>query len=180
MRRAPTRRWKQARDELRKAIERRGYDRKRGVFVQAFDRPELDAALLLLPTVEFVAWDDERMVRTADEVRGRLDLDGLLRRHDADDGMPEEGAFLACSFWVVEALARAGRADEAAERMRDLMELGGPTGLYSEEAAEDGTLLGNLPQALTHLSLVNAANAIADAGGGRRRRGRSRSSAQAD
>jgi GH15 family glucan-1,4-alpha-glucosidase len=79
-------------------------------------------------------------------------------------GMREqEGSFLACAFWVVEALARAGRTDEAAERMRDLMELGGSTGLYSEEAAEDGTLLGNLPQALTHLSLVDAAVALAEA-----------------
>ncbi|MGH2885828.1 MAG: glycoside hydrolase family 15 protein, partial [Solirubrobacteraceae bacterium] len=64
MRRAPTRKWKQARDELRETIERRGYDRERGVYVQAFDRPEMDAALLLLPTVEYVAWDDERMLRT--------------------------------------------------------------------------------------------------------------------
>ena len=110
MRRAPTRRWKHARDELRQTIERRGYDRKRGVFVQAFDGRELDAALLLLPTVEFVEWRDERMLRTVAAVREDLDAgDGLLYRYRREDGVDgREGAFMCCSFWLVECLARAG------------------------------------------------------------------------
>ena len=110
MRRAPTRRWKQARDELRETIEEHGYDRKRGVFVQAFGRTGMDAALLLLPTVEFVAWDDERMLRTISAIREELDAgEGLLYRYRRDDGLEgEEGAFLCCSFWLAECLARAG------------------------------------------------------------------------
>ena len=165
MRRAPTRRWKRARDEVRETIERRGYDRKRGVFVQAFDRPELDAALLLLPTVEFVAWDDERMVRTVAAIREQLAAgDGLLYRYDRDDGLEgREGAFLCCSFWLAECLARGGDPlegrvvfDRASATANDL-------GLFSEELDPGtGRLLGNFPQALTHLAHISAAMALAE------------------
>jgi GH15 family glucan-1,4-alpha-glucosidase len=115
MRRAPTRRWRQARDECREAIEKRGYDAERGIFVQSFGRDDLDAAALLLPTVEFVDWDDERMIRTADAIREELDAgDGLIYRYTRDDGMTgQEGAFVACSFWLAECLARQGRIEEA-------------------------------------------------------------------
>ena len=112
--------------------------------------------------MEFCHATDPRYLSTLDAIREELAENALVWRYS---GMREqEGSFLACAFWVVEALAAAGRAEEAAERMRDLMELGGPTGLYSEEAAADGTLLGNLPQALTHLSLILAARALAAAG----------------
>jgi len=163
MRRAPTRRWKQARDELREAIEQRGYDRKRGVYVQAFDRTEMDAALLLLPTVEYGEWDDERMVRTVAAVREELDAgDGLLYRYRRDDGLEgQEGAFLCCSFWLAECLAEAGDLgearkvfDQAAGRANDL-------GLFSEEIdPKTGELLGNFPQGLTHLAHIDAAVAL--------------------
>src|SRR5207248_17273 len=115
MRRAPTRRWNRARDELRRAIERRGYDRRRGVYVQAFDRKAMDAALLLLPRSEFVAWDDQRMVRTLAAVREQLDAGrGLLYRYRRRDGLEgREGAFLCCSFWLAECLARSGDPGEA-------------------------------------------------------------------
>jgi GH15 family glucan-1,4-alpha-glucosidase len=166
MRRAPTRRWARTRDELRKAIERRGYDRKRGVFVQAFDRPELDAALLLLPTVEFVAWDDERMVRTVAAIREELDAgDGLLYRYTRDDGLAgKEGAFLCCSFWLVECLAWSGDLDEARTVFDRTMAKANDLGLFSEELdPRSGELLGNFPQGLTHLAHIDAAVALAEA-----------------
>ncbi|MBV9715380.1 MAG: glycoside hydrolase family 15 protein, partial [Solirubrobacterales bacterium] len=165
MRRAPTRRWKRARDDARAAIEKRGYDAKRGVFVQAFDRPELDAALLLLPTVEFVAWDDERMVRTVDAVQEELEAgDGLLYRYTRDDGLPgREGAFLCCSFWLVECLARIDRLSEARAVFDQSTARANELGLFSEEIdPKSGELLGNFPQALTHLAHIDAAVALAE------------------
>jgi GH15 family glucan-1,4-alpha-glucosidase len=166
MRTAPVRRWKRARDEIRGAVERRGYDHKRGVFVQAFDRPELDAALLLLPTVEFVAWDDERMLRTIAAIREELDAgDGLLYRYRRDDGLPgQEGAFLCCSFWLTECLARAGKLDDARDVFDRNMAKANDLGLFSEEAdPRSGELLGNYPQGLTHLAHIDAATALAEA-----------------
>ena len=166
MRRAPTRRWKQARDELRDAIDRRGYDSKRGVYVQAFDRKELDAALLLLPTVEYVAWDDERMLRTVAAVREELDAgDGLLYRYRRDDGLEgDEGAFLCCSFWLAECLARAGELGEARAVFDRAVARANDVGLFSEEIAPgSGELLGNYPQGLTHLAHIDAAVALGEA-----------------
>jgi GH15 family glucan-1,4-alpha-glucosidase len=160
MRRAPTGRWKRARDELRETIEKRGYEKKRGIFVQAFGRHELDAALLLLPTVEFVAWDDERMVRTVAAIREELDAgDGLLYRYPRDDGLPgREGAFLCCSFWLVECLARTGELHEAREVFDQAMATANDLGLFSEEIdPKTGELLGNFPQGLTHLAHIDAA-----------------------
>jgi GH15 family glucan-1,4-alpha-glucosidase len=165
MRRAPTRRWKRARDELRKAIEKRGYDRKRGVFVQAFDRAELDSALLLLPTVEFVAWDDERMLRTVAAVQEELGAGGgLLFRYRRDDGLPgREGAFLCCSFWLVECLARTDQLSEARSVFDQTIARANDLGLFSEEVdPESGELLGNFPQGLTHLAHIDAAVALAE------------------
>jgi GH15 family glucan-1,4-alpha-glucosidase len=167
MRRAPTRRWKRARDELRKTIERRGYDRKRGCFVQAFDRSELDAALLLLPTVEFVDWEDERMLRTIAAVREELDAGGgLLYRYRRDDGLPgREGAFLCCSFWLVECLARTGELEDGRTLFDQTMGRANDLGLFSEEIdPRTGLLLGNFPQALTHLAHIDAAVALAEVG----------------
>ncbi len=134
------------------------------MFVQAFDRKALDAALLLLPTVEFVAWDDERMLRTVDAIREELDAgDGLLYRYRRDDGLQgQEGAFLCCSFWLVECLARDGRARRGALGVRSHA---GPQandlGLFSEEIdPRSGELLGNFPQGLTHLAHIDAAVAL--------------------
>jgi GH15 family glucan-1,4-alpha-glucosidase len=166
MRRAPTRRWKQARDKLRKEIERRGYDRKRGVYVQAFDRTELDAALLLLPTVEFVDWRDERMVRTVAAVREELDAGGgLLYRYRRRDGLPgREGAFLCCSFWLAECLAEQGELNEARSVFDKASAAANDLGLFSEEVdPKTGELLGNFPQGLTHLAHISAAVALAQA-----------------
>ncbi len=163
MRRAPTRRWKQIRDELRKTIERRGYNRKRGVFVQTFDRTGMDAALLLLPRTEFIAWDDERMKRTIAAVREKLDAGrGLLYRYRRKDGLPgREGAFLCCSFWLAECLARSGEVTEARAVFDTAIATANDVGLLAEEVdPQSGELLGNFPQALTHLSHIDAAIAL--------------------
>ncbi len=161
-RKAPTRRWKKARKEIREAIEARGYDSDRGVFVQCFDEPRLDGALLLLPVVGFVEFDDERMMRTADAVREELDANGFLYRYRQNDDLKgREGAFLACSFWLAECYARQGRGQEAREVFDRATGASNTLGLFSEQIDPDsGELLGNYPQALTHLSHIAAAIAL--------------------
>jgi GH15 family glucan-1,4-alpha-glucosidase len=164
LRKAPERRWERARDEMRDAIESEGYDAQRGVFVQAFDERDLDAALLRLPTVEFVDWKDERMVRTADAIREELSEDGLLRRYTGDDGLEgEEGAFLACAFWLAEVYARQERAEEARQVFDAAVATANGLGLFSEEYdAQRREMLGNFPQALTHLSHIEAVIALSE------------------
>ena len=164
-RRAPRRRWERAGKEIRAAIEERGYDAERGVFVQAFGHDDLDAAVLRLPGFEFLPYGDERMVRTVDVLRTELDFGGLLRRYSADDGLNvEEGAFLACTFWLTEVLSGQGRLEEAREAFERASATANDVGLFSEEYdPEAGDMLGNFPQALTHLSHLEAALALAEA-----------------
>ncbi len=166
-RKAPVRRWRKAREEIQAAIESRGYDRDRGVFVQCFDERALDGALLLLPLMGFIAYDDERMIRTADAVREELSEGGFLRRYRRRDGLPgKEGAFVPCSFWLAACYARQGRAEEAREAFDSAMTAANPTGLFSEQIDPDaGELLGNYPQALSHLSHIAAAVALRDGPG---------------
>ncbi|MDP8926456.1 MAG: glycoside hydrolase family 15 protein [Actinomycetota bacterium] len=160
LRKAPERRWKKARDEIREAIEGEGYDEERGVFIQAFGNKELDAALLLLPKVEFVDYKDERMIRTTDAIREDLDDDGLLKRFRSD---VEEGAFLACSFWLSECLARQGRVEDAQEVFDRTLSASNDLGLFSEEYdTQAGEALGNFPQGLSHLSHIAAAIALGE------------------
>ncbi|ABG05669.1 glycoside hydrolase 15-related [Rubrobacter xylanophilus DSM 9941] len=160
MRRAPERRWAKARQQIREAVESEGYDAERGVFTRSFESRELDAALLLLPRVGFVEHADERMVRTVQAVREELEQDGLLLRYRRKEG-EEEGAFLACSFWLVECLAHQGRLEEARELFDRALVAGNDLGLFSEEYdPASGEALGNFPQALTHLSHIEAAIAI--------------------
>jgi GH15 family glucan-1,4-alpha-glucosidase len=162
MRKAPEGRWKQTREEIREAVESEGYDEGRGIFVQAFGAQELDAALLLLPRVGFVGYDDERMIRTTDAIREDLDDDGLLKRYKTD-GKEKEGAFLACSFWLVECLAKQGRVDDARAVFERTLVTGNDLGLFSEEYdTSEGEMLGNFPQGLTHLSHISAAVALAE------------------
>lgn len=160
----PTARWEAARDEIRSAIEAEGYDEDRGVFVRTFGSTDLDASLLLLPEMGFVEWDDERMVRTVDAIRKDLDADGLVYRFRWDEPGDHEGAFLPCSFWLVECLARQGRIEEAEEAFRRAMETANDLGLLAEEYDPDqDEMLGNFPQALTHLTQISAALALAEA-----------------
>jgi len=163
-REAPAR-WAAERERIRAAIESDGYDPARNTFVQAFGEHRLDAALLLLPTIGFVAWDDERMVGTADAVRKELEEDGLLRRYRVGRAEEREGAFLACSFWLAECLARQGRADDARQVFERAASCGNDLDLFSEEAdPRTGELLGNFPQGLTHLAHISAALALSGEG----------------
>ena len=162
-RKAPVEKWEKAREAVRRAVESKGYDADRGIFIQAFEHPVMDAALLLLPMVGFVAYDDKRMIRTTDAVREELCENGLLRRYsEGDDGLEgREGAFLACSFWLTECLARQGRLDEAHQTFQRAFAVGNDLGLFAEEydsVADE--MLGNFPQGLTHLSLITAAVAL--------------------
>lgn len=164
-RRAPIDDWKKVRDEIRKGVEDKGYDRSRGVFIQAFDHPVMDASLLLLPAVGFLPYDDERMIRTTDTIRTQLNEDGLIRRYPRDeDGLPgDEGAFLACSFWLAECLARQSRRREAQEVFQRALATANDLLLFSEQFdPRTQEMLGNFPQALTHLSLIAAAVAMTD------------------
>jgi GH15 family glucan-1,4-alpha-glucosidase len=161
---APVARWTATRAAIRAAVERRGYDLGRGVFTQAFGRPELDAALLLLPSTGFVAWDDPRMLRTVDALRRELEVEGLLLRYRTPDGLEgAEGVFVACTFWLAECLARQGRTAEARDAFGRASATANDLGLFAEEFdTATGTLLGNFPQALTHLSHITAAVALAE------------------
>jgi GH15 family glucan-1,4-alpha-glucosidase len=161
---APIERWTKVRDEIRHAIETRGYDAKRGVFVQSFDSSYLDAALLLLPRVGFVAYDDPRMVRTADAICKDLEFDGLLLRYDSPDGLPDrEGMFLPCTFWLAACLARQGRCEKAWKYYERGARCANDVGLFSEEYDVDSQqMLGNFPQALTHVSQIMARLALGE------------------
>jgi GH15 family glucan-1,4-alpha-glucosidase len=159
---APRERWAGQRDAVRAAIDQHGVD-ERGVFVQAFGSRDLDSAALLLPLAGYCAWDDERMVATADAIAAGLDDGGLLRRYDAHDDQPgREHPFVACTFWLVEVLARQGRRTEARAWFDRALAVRTPLGLFSEEAEpRTGRSWGNFPQALTHLSHIAAAQALA-------------------
>jgi GH15 family glucan-1,4-alpha-glucosidase len=123
---------------------------------------ELDASLLLGSLLQYCAPDSPRMLGTIDAIRRELGSGPFLERYSGEDGLPgKEGAFLACSFWLVEALARAGRLDEAAETMEELLGHANDVGLYAEELdPSTGEFLGNFPQGLSHLGLVSAAAAF--------------------
>jgi GH15 family glucan-1,4-alpha-glucosidase len=163
----PQRRWRSVRRQIRDAILERGYDGRKGTFVRAFDRKSVDGSLLLLPSLGFVEYDDERMVRTVDAVRRELQVGGLFVRYRARDGLPgTEGAFLVVSFWLAECLARQGRRGEAREAFDAACATANDVGLFAEEYdAQTKTMLGNFPQGLTHLSHIAAACAISQAAG---------------
>jgi GH15 family glucan-1,4-alpha-glucosidase len=162
LRQAPLDRWEKVGAEIREAVESEGYDHDRGIFVQAFGSQELDSALLLLPAFDFVAYDDERMVRTTDAVRQELSQDGLLRRYRSDDRLAgAEGVFVACTFWLVECLTRQGRITEAEEAFGRAASTANELGLFAEEFDTNSrTLLGNFPQGLSHLSHIAAASTL--------------------
>ena len=152
---------------MRREIERRGVDPERGCFVQSFESRELDASLLLLPIVGFVDASDPRMRATVVNLERDLGVDGLLlRRYRAglDDGLSgEEAYFLMASFWLVEVLAMQGRVEEAEARFKRLLDLGNDVNLFAEEYRPGIGLLGNFPQAFTHVAIIGAAQQLADA-----------------
>jgi GH15 family glucan-1,4-alpha-glucosidase len=155
-------RWAVERDAVRAAILERGVDPSTGAFRRAFDGDDVDAALLLIGSTGFLPPADPRIVRTIDVVRGRLGRGDLLRRYVGDDGLEgDEGAFLACSFWLARALADAGRRAEAEEVFDAACARSNDVGLLPEEIdATSGAFLGNVPQALSHIALLHAAAAM--------------------
>jgi GH15 family glucan-1,4-alpha-glucosidase len=163
--------WLKVRDEIYEEVMAKGWNQSRGAFVQAYGSDALDASNLLMPLVFFMAPNDPRMLSTIDAIRkpltaGGLAADGLVYRYlstDAPDGLrSEEGTFNICSFWLVEALTRAGRTDPA--RLEDarllfeqMLGYANHLGLYAEQTGKSGEALGNFPQAFTHLGLISAA-----------------------
>jgi GH15 family glucan-1,4-alpha-glucosidase len=166
----PVERWRAVRQEVFDDVCSKGYDAQRNTFVQAYGSRQLDAALLLLPQVRFLPWHDPRIAGTVDAVQRELSEDGFLLRYrpgagSSDDGLPGgEGAFLACTFWLADALHGIGRRREAVEMFERLLGLANDVGLLSEEYDPvTGRQLGNTPQAFSHLALVNAARHLSGA-----------------
>jgi GH15 family glucan-1,4-alpha-glucosidase len=161
----PIERWRQTRDTIKADVLANGYNAEVGAFVQFYGSDRLDASLLLIPLVGFLPAKDERMVGTVEAIQRDLMRDGFVERYRADagnvdiDGLPPgEGVFLPCSFWLVAVLARLGRLDEALELFERLLALRNDLGLFAEEYdTERKRLLGNFPQAFTHLTLVETA-----------------------
>ena len=165
----PVRRWERLRAEIRRDILQNGYDKKRNTFVQSYGSSELDAALLLIPRVGFLPGDDPKVIGTIDAIRNGLSDDGFVLRYrpeSTDDGLPgKEGVFLACSFWMVDALIGAGRREEAEELFGRLLALRNDVGLLSEEWDVHGSRqLGNMPQAFSHFALVRSAYQLLSGG----------------
>lgn len=159
-------RWEKTRDDLRREIDRRGVDAAGGFFVQHYGSTEVDAALLVLPQVGYCAPDDPRMLRTVERIERTLLRDGYVLRYRTESGVDGlaggEHPFLACSFWLVEQYAATGRLDDARDLMGRLLAMANDLGLMSEEYdVVDRRQAGNTPQALSHLSLIRAADALA-------------------
>ncbi|MEU9130616.1 glycoside hydrolase family 15 protein [Kitasatospora sp. NPDC048540] len=159
------------RDLIFEAVMQEGYRPDRGSFVQHFATDALDASILTLPIVGFVAPSDPRMLGTLARIRRELSSDSLVYRysvrHAAADGIDcGEGTFNICTFWLVEALARAGEVEEARFIFEKMLTYANHVGLFGEETSPSGEVAGNYPQAFTHLSLINAAFALNEALGG--------------
>ena len=159
-------RWLKVRDEIYEEIIEKGWSSERKAFVQSFGDNTLDASNLIMPLVFFVAPKGPRMLSTLDAINrppkdGGLDSNGLVFRYDveksADGLMGEEGTFSLCTFWLVEALTRAGRLEQARLLFEQILGYANHLGLYAEEIGPRGEALGNFPQAFTHLTLISAA-----------------------
>jgi GH15 family glucan-1,4-alpha-glucosidase len=159
-------RWLAEERLIRAFVEEHCWSEAQGTYVRAPDDESVDASLLLAITSGYDDPRSSRLARTVDAIRRDLARGPLVHRYLAEDGLPgEEGAFVACSFWLVEALARQRRLDEAEAVMEEVLACAGDLGLFAEEIdPATGEFLGNLPQGLSHLALVNAAVAIEEAG----------------
>jgi GH15 family glucan-1,4-alpha-glucosidase len=161
---APLERWTAARDRIYEQVMDKGFHATREAFVQHYDTDVLDAALLRMPTVGFIAGTDPRWLSTLKAMDGELVTDSLVYRYDPDaspDGLRgSEGTFSLCSFAYVDALTRAGRTEDARTAFEKMLTYANHVGLYSEEIALTGEQIGNFPQAFTHLSLIDAATGL--------------------
>jgi GH15 family glucan-1,4-alpha-glucosidase len=165
-REGPVARWRHLRDEIKAEVLARAWSERHQAFAQSYGADALDASVLMMPIVGFLPPSDPRVVSTVAAIRRDLTVDGLVLRYRTEDagvdGLPPgEGVFLPCSFWLAEVLALQGRRDEARDLFERLLDLRNDVGLLSEEYDPlAGRLLGNFPQAFTHLALVEAALAI--------------------
>jgi GH15 family glucan-1,4-alpha-glucosidase len=156
--------WAAERDRIREAVLERGWSEQRQAYAQAFDSDELDAAALLMPLVDFLPATDERMRSTIDAIARDLSEDGLVLRYRNQEGLNadglegEEGTFVICSFWLVSCLARAGELERAEALFDQLAGYANDLGLLAEEIdTANDQLLGNFPQAFSHIGLITAA-----------------------
>ncbi len=174
----PARRWRALRAEIHRDVCTRGYDPDRNTFTQYYGSKGLDAALLLIPRLGFLPLDDPRVAGTVDAVQNELVEEGFVLRYRPDgedvDGLPgQEGTFLACSFWLADALALLGRRREAQRLFERLLGLRNDVGLLAEEYDTDRhRQVGNFPQAYSHVSIINTASVLADGGDNRTERAR--------
>jgi GH15 family glucan-1,4-alpha-glucosidase len=155
-------------DRIHRDVLEHGFDRKQNTFTQAYNSPALDASLLLMPALEFLPASDPRVQGTIEAIEKNLLRDGFVLRYQTEhtgDGLPgTEGAFLACSFWLVDAYVYSGRRREAEALFERLLSLRNDLGLLSEEyEPRSGRLIGNFPQAFSHLALIHSASVLADA-----------------
>ncbi len=162
----PVERWRAVRDEIHDEVCKRGFDTKRNAFVQSYESDELDASVLMIPLVGFLPGDDPRVRSTVEAIERDLTVDGFVQRYnprkESIDGIGEpEGVFLPCSFWMVEALTLAGRRDDAVALFERLLAVANDLELFAEEYDVDAQrMVGNYPQAFTHLALVAAAHTL--------------------
>jgi GH15 family glucan-1,4-alpha-glucosidase len=159
----PVENWKTIRKTIHADVCRHGYDRNRDTFVQVYGEPQLDASLLLIPAVGFLPPEDPRVISTINAIERELVADGFVRRYDTNatkDGLPPgEGMFLACSFWLADAYHLVGRQADATALFERLLALCNDVGLLSEEYdIGRRRLVGNFPQAFSHIALVNTAH----------------------
>jgi GH15 family glucan-1,4-alpha-glucosidase len=154
--------WSIVKDKIKEEILEKGFNKKLNSFVQAYDSDILDATSLLIPIYKFLPYDDPRVQSTVDAIMKKLTSpEGYVYRYElrTDDGFEcGEGAFILCSFWLVDVLAYSGRLKEAREILRNIIKIASPTGLFAEEVnPKTGELLGNYPQAYSHIGLINSA-----------------------
>ncbi|EDY15977.1 glycoside hydrolase 15-related [Chthoniobacter flavus Ellin428] len=180
----PVERWRRLRDQIHEEVCRKGFSAKRQAFVQEFGGKRLDASLLMVPLVGFLPPDDERVQGTVRAIERELMPDGFVLRYDPEtssevDHLPSgEGAFLLCSFWLVDNYALAGRLAEARELFSRLLSVRNEVGLLTEEYDPRARrLLGNFPQAFSHVGLINSARNLSHGGGPAHRRPQTEQSA---
>lgn len=162
----PLEKWRELRDDIHRDVCEKGYDKERNTFTQSYGSKELDASLLLIPQMGFLPPDDKRVIGTIEAIQRELSTpDGFILRYPTSsgdenvDGLPgDEGAFLACSFWMADDLAMIGRVDEARKLFEKLLALRNDLGLLAEEwDPRQKRQVGNFPQAFSHVPLIDTA-----------------------
>ena len=158
----PVDEWRSVREKIHREICEKGFDRARNAFVQSYGSAQLDASLLLLPQLGFLPADDARVIGTVAAIERSLLHDGFVARYDTgrtDDGLPPgEGTFLACTFWLADAYVLTGRMDDARRLFERLLAIRNDVGLLAEEYdVREKCLVGNFPQAFSHVALINTA-----------------------